>query len=194
MNVVVISDTHASSFDELPKEIKIAINKADFIIHLGDYESIEFVESLISLDNFYGVRGNHDNGKIKNLLPESDIVTINNKRIGLVHGHGCLLPLGLQYGLIQKFNDEKLDAILFGHTHIAVSKEIDGTLFFNPGSVAGRFPADQRSFGILEINSKIESFIVPLKTQYKNTIIKQVKGLIQELSPRDIYYKVTTLY
>ena len=194
MKILILSDTHIRHFNQLPKEILEAIKQAEAVIHLGDYDTIEFVEELKSATNFYGVTGNHDNGKIKAVLPETDIVEISGKKIGLVHGHGCVLPLGLQYGLVQRFAGEKLDAILFGHTHISVCKEIDGTLFFNPGSVAGRFPAEQKSFGMLEVNHAIRSYIIPIKTTHKSSLVAQAYALAQEFSPREFYYRITTLY
>ena len=194
MRIVVVADTHIHSHGQLPHEISNAFSTADAVFHLGDFDSMDMVEHFKSLPNFHGVTGNHDKGKLKSALPETDIVQVKGKKIGIVHGHGCVLPLGLQYGLIQRFNGEKLDAILFGHTHIGVSKTIDGTLFFNPGSAVGRFPAEQKSFGILDINDTINSHIIPIKTAASRNIVSQAYSLVQVFSSKEFYYRVTTLY
>jgi len=194
MRIVIVSDTHINHYRDLPKDILTSFKNADAIFHLGDFHSLELVRELKRFRNFHGVVGNHDKGELKSVLPDTDIIEINNKKIGIVHGHGCVLPLGFQYGLLQRFNGNKLDAILFGHTHIAVSKIIDGILFFNPGSAIGRFPAEQRSFGILEVGDTIQSYIIPIKTSFKNSIVAQAYSLVQEFSPREFYYRVTTLY
>jgi uncharacterized protein len=195
MKILVVADTHIHKHSELPHEITNAISHADAVFHLGDFESMDMVDHFKSLPNFRGVVGNHDRGKMKSALPETDIVEINGKKIGIVHGHGCVLPLGLQYGLTQRFN-EKMDAILFGHTHIGISKTIDGTLFFNPGSVIGRFPAEQKSYGLLDVNDTISSHIIPLKTALEpsKNLVSQAYSLVQVFSSKKFYYRVTTLY
>jgi len=182
MKIVVIADTHLKHYHHFPPDILNSFKSADAVIHLGDFESVEIVEQLKKMPNFHGVAGNHDRGKIKHMLPESDIISVNGKRIGIVHGHGCVLPLGLQYGLIQRFNGEKLDAILFGHTHIAISKNIEGILFFNPGSSVGRFPAEQKSYGIMEVGDTISTRIVPLHIPEPRNILSQAYSMIQMFS------------
>jgi putative phosphoesterase len=194
MKITVIADTHVQHFNQLPQDIIKSLKEADAVIHLGDFDSMEILREFQKFNNFFGVSGNHDKGELKTALPETDIVEVKGKKLGIVHGHGCVLPLGFQYGLLQRFNGNKVDAILFGHTHIAVSKNIDDILFFNPGSTAGRFPAEQKSYGILEIGNDIKSYIVPLKTTYKSNLINQAYSIAQEFSPRELYYRVTTLY
>ena len=185
MKITVIADTHAQHFDQIPKDIIKSLDNSDAIIHLGDFDSMEILREFQQYDNFFAVNGNHDKGELKTAIPETDIIEIKGKKIGIVHGHGCVLPLGFQYGLLQRFNGSKVDAILFGHNRI---------LFFNPGSTAGRFPAEQKSYGILEIDSEIRSYVIPLKTTYKSNFINQAYAIAQEFSPREFYYRVTTLY
>lgn len=194
MKITVIADTHVRYLDQLPDDLINSMNHSDAIIHLGDFDTIEILREFKKYNNFFGVSGNHDKGELKTALPDTDILEVKGKRLGIVHGHGCVLPLGFQYGLLQRFNGNKIDAVLFGHTHIAVSKTIDDILFFNPGSAAGRFPAEQKSYGILNIGDTIESYIIPLKTNYKSSLIHQAYAMAQEFSPQKLYYRVTTLY
>jgi uncharacterized protein len=193
MKIVIVADTHIHHHGELPQDISNSISRADAVFHLGDFESMEMLDYFKSLPNFHGVTGNHDRGKMKAALPETDVVEINGKKIGLVHGHGCVLPLGLQYGLVQRFK-EKMDAILFGHTHIGINKTIDGTMFFNPGSVIGRFPAEQKSYGILDVKDTITGHIIPMKTVENRSIVSQACSMVNVLSSQKFYYRVTTLY
>jgi putative phosphoesterase len=168
MKIAVISDTHAQKLDDLPAALLGTLMKADMIIHLGDFDTLEMVEELKGLNTFRGVTGNHDFEDIQAVLPSKDIVNIDGKTFGLIHGHGCFWPLGmiwpfgLRRGLISQFEKEKPDAILYGHTHVAINKVVNGTLFFNPGSVSGRFPASYRSFGVLHVDGKIDAEIVPI--------------------------------
>ena len=59
----------------------------------------------------------------------------------------------------------KIDAILYGHTHSARNTVEDGILFFNPGSVMGRFPAMRRSYGVLTVGEQISSELITLETK-----------------------------
>lgn len=122
---------------------------------MGDFDSLELLEEFRKLPNFHGVSGNHDGPAIKTVLPEQDIIEIEGRRFGLVHGHGCFWPRGIRRGLVERFRGEKLDAILYGHTHWMVNNTGGGTLFFNPGSAAGRFPSTLQSYGIISVNGSL---------------------------------------
>jgi putative phosphoesterase len=172
MEIAVIADTHVEKLDDLPDALLGALIKADMTIHLGDFESVQLMEELQGLTAFRGVAGNHDLDGIKRVLPRRDIIAIEDKKLGIIHGHGCywpyclLSPFSLRRGLSAKFQVERPDAILYGHTHVAIKRKVKGTLFFNPGSVCGRFPAAQQSFGMLHVDGRIDAEIVPI--MYKN--------------------------
>ena len=160
MKIGVIADTHVRRISELPSSLINALSKMDMVIHLGDFHSESLVNDLRAIADFRGVVGNHDK-KISG-LPEKDMVEINSKQIGIIHGHGCVFPFGYKWGLMSQF-EHKMDAILYGHTHSARNTMQDGILFFNPGSVIGRFPAMHRSYGILNIGEEITAEIVTLE-------------------------------
>lgn len=160
VRIAVLSDTHAGKVNELPPALVDALMGMDMVIHLGDYSSGEMVNELKKTGKFRGVRGNHDFEDIHAMLPQKDVVEVNGRRIGLVHGHGCSFPRGLHKGLIAQFKEEEVDVILFGHTHIASSKVVEGILLFNPGSAAGRFPAHNRTYGVLTIGETVNGDIV----------------------------------
>jgi putative phosphoesterase len=181
MKICVISDTHARRIDDLPPALITIMKEADAIIHLGDFDKIELVHELKQLGNFYGVTGNHDFARIRAELPETDILEIDGRKLGLVHGNGSPKRNGLERELKARFKEEKLDAILYGHTHITRNEAVDGTLFFNPGSAAGRFPAYRKSYGILHVNGTIESEVIPLISHHK-------KGTLWHKYPRLLSY------
>lgn len=160
MKIGVISDTHVRSLSELPESLVNALTHMDMVIHLGDFNSASLVNDLKDITDFHGVAGNHD-AHIPD-LPEKDVIRINNKQIGLIHGHGCVFPFGFKWGLMTQF-EGRIDAILYGHTHSARNTVEEGVLFFNPGSVMGRFPAMHRSYGILTIDDEINAEIVTLE-------------------------------
>jgi len=162
MKIGVIADTHSCYLSELPAFLINNLTQMDMVIHLGDYNSESLVNDLKEITNFRGVTGNHDHHILQ--LPEKDVIRVNDKQIGLVHGHGCMFPFGFKWGLLTQF-ESKVDAILYGHTHSARNTVEDGVLFFNPGSVVGRFPAMRRSYGILTVGDEITSQIITLEVK-----------------------------
>jgi len=160
MKIGVIADTHVRHISELPASLINALAHMDMVIHLGDFHSETLVNDLKEIAEFHGVAGNHD-GHIPG-LPEKAVVGVNGKQIGLIHGHGCVFPFGFKWGLLSQF-EQQVDAILYGHTHSARNMIDEGILFFNPGSVIGRFPAMHRSYGILNVGEKITAEVVTLE-------------------------------
>ena len=160
MKIGVIADTHVHRLSELPTSLINTLTRMDMVLHLGDYHSESLVNDLKAITNFRGVAGNHD-ANIPG-LPEKDVVCVNDKQIGMIHGHGCVFPFGFKWGLMTQF-DTRVDAILYGHTHSARNTIEEGVLFFNPGSVIGRFPAMHRSYGILTVGDDITSEIVTIE-------------------------------
>ena len=162
MRIGVISDTHVSRISELPGSLISTLKGMDMVVHLGDFHSTDLVNDLKDVTDFRGVAGNHDT-HIPG-LPEKDLVAVGNKRIGIIHGHGCVFPFGFKWGLLTQF-EGKVDAILYGHTHSARNTIEEGILFFNPGSVCGRFPAMRRSYGVLHVGDEITSEIITIETK-----------------------------
>lgn len=151
MQITVISDTHVSSIEELPTRLVALLRKSELIIHLGDYTGAKLVDDLKHLSNFYGVCGNMDLSSLRAILPETQVIEINGKRLGLIHGQGA--PWGIDRRIKTRF--EQADAVLYGHTHLARNEIHDGTLYFNPGSATGKFPATRKTYGILTIDESI---------------------------------------
>jgi putative phosphoesterase len=152
----VLSDTHVSSMADLPAEIVEGLRHVDRILHAGDYTGMKLVDDLRLLGDFRGVCGNMDPLAVRGVLPEKDVVEVNGRRLGLVHGWGA--PLGLQRRALGCFSD--VDAVIYGHSHMAKSEDVDGVLLFNPGSATGRFPALGKTYGILTIGNAIRGEIV----------------------------------
>jgi hypothetical protein len=162
MKIGVISDTHAHKISQLPDSLLDVLTRMDMVVHLGDFHSEDLVNDLKEITDFRGVAGNHDR-HIPG-LPEKDMIEVGGQRIGIIHGHGCAFPFGFKWGLLTQF-DGNMDAILYGHTHAARNTMEKNTLFFNPGSVCGRFPAMCRTYGILTVEEEITGEIVTLTTK-----------------------------
>jgi putative phosphoesterase len=197
MKICVLSDTHAHHISDLPPALISIMKKADMVIHLGDYDTVELVRELKKLGNFFGVTGNHDFGKIRAILPKTDIVEVHGKRLGLVHGHGSSLPAGLRYGLRNRFKGEKIDAILYGHTHVTRNRTVNDILYFNPGSACGKFPAYRRSYGVLTVDGTIKAEIFPIISPQQNSGIQLNRSHViahHLAAPRRIFYRAISLW
>ena len=82
----VVSDTHCPEFLEmLPARLFEALEGVDLVLHAGDINSEETLAALGRLAPVQAVRGDHD-GSLTN-LPASREVTVEGKRIVVVHGN-----------------------------------------------------------------------------------------------------------
>ncbi|NAT11124.1 metallophosphoesterase [ANME-1 cluster archaeon AG-394-G06] len=161
MKIVVLSDTHANDLTDLDERILEDLNRGDLIIHAGDYTSRSFLDQLMELGDFKGVHGNMDPEEIKAELPGEAIFEFEGFRIGVTHPSEGGSPLGLVERVKSKLGDD-LDLIIYGHSHKPGIKREGGTIFFNPGSATGAFPAKYKTYGIITIADKIEVRIVSL--------------------------------
>jgi putative phosphoesterase len=85
------------------------------------------------------------------MLPAKEIVEIENKRIGITHGSGA--PWGIERRVRKMFESNRIDIIIYGHSHRSQNKVIDGILFFNPGKATD-------SFGVITIDGEVKAEIV----------------------------------
>lgn len=163
MRIGVISDTHISgpAAEGIPKEIMQAFKNVDMIIHAGDFIDLSVLDKLKSVcKDVKVVCGNMDSPEIKKSLPEKQIIKAGNFKIGLMHGYGH--PNGLIDILTNAFKDDKVDIIIFGHSHTPLNEKRGNILFFNPGSATDKVFAPYNSYGIIEINDKIKAKIVKI--------------------------------
>ena len=149
MKIAVLSDTHLHSVDELPRDIVKAFSAVDLIIHSGDFVRLPVLEGLRTMGEVKAVRGNMDSPDVKSILPEKEEVVVEGKRIGIIHGSGP--PWGIESRVREHF--DRVDIIIFGHTHQAKNEVIDGVLFFNAGQA-------NHSYGILEIGDEVKGQIL----------------------------------
>jgi len=160
----VISDTHVHSEEDLDT-IKQIFSKyfsnVDLLLHAGDLVDLSVYDWLNKQVETIAVSGNMDYPEVTGKLPQKRIIEADKFRIGLIHGWGP--PNGLTTRIRRAFTgfDGKLevDCIVFGHTHSALNKMIDGLLFFNPGAPVDKRFAAYNSVGFLKINGKIEGSI-----------------------------------
>lgn len=162
MKIAVISDTHIPDrYDRIPESLCEELKKVDMIIHAGDLVHLDLLEKLKSFcPNVKAVIGNMDPPEVRRELPEKEIITVGEHKIGIMHGWGA--PHRLIETLKEAFKKDNVEVIIFGHSHNSVNEERDGILFFNPGSVTDKIFAKVNSYGIIEINDEIKARIIKL--------------------------------
>lgn len=136
--VGLISDTHGL----LRPEALRALSGVSRILHAGDVGRIEIIGELRAIAPVTVVRGNIDQGPCA-MLPFSETVTIEEARIHIIHD----------------LDDVEMDparediaAVVFGHSHKPLVKEVRGVLYVNPGSAGPRRFQLPISVGLLRVD------------------------------------------
>lgn len=162
MKIGVISDTHIPDRSkDLPKEILEAFKNVDMVIHAGDLVDLSVIDQLKRVcPNVKAVWGNMDPEEVKRRLPQKEIIKLGNYTIGLTHGYGP--PKNLIEIMADIFKDDKPDIIIFGHAHAPTNEKRGNVLYFNPGSPTDKIFSPYNSYGIIEINGKINARIVKI--------------------------------
>jgi len=121
--IAVLSDTHGS----LSAEAIEVLGNVDLIIHAGDIDTPDVLETLRGIARVVAVQGNMDGGAWTKGLSRTEVVEIEDVRIYVLH------------------NIDRLDlnpraagfhAVISGHTHRPEIREDRGVLFLNPGSAS----------------------------------------------------------
>lgn len=149
MRLGVISDTHASGINGIPRPVLKALETVDIIVHAGDFTEKGVLDGLAAIGQVKAVCGNMDSQELKKILPRTELFTIGQKKVGLVHGSGG--PWGIAERVREQFSDA--DIIIFGHSHAPCNRYVRGTLLFNPGQA-------KNSFGLVTIDDSIKAEIV----------------------------------
>ncbi len=164
VKILIIGDTHLNSFENLPKEMVQAIKEVDWIIHVGDYTSIDIVEGLIRCkgDKFKGVFGNADPLSIRKVLPDKVILDIKGKKIGITHPSCGGPETFIKARVKREFKENEVDAIIFGHTHEPEIVEVNKILLINPGKgyLEKNTFGTPTSFAILKVTETLQAEII----------------------------------
>jgi putative phosphoesterase len=162
----VITDTHLPwRIEALPPRVFEIFRGADRILHAGDINSQRVLDQLAEIAPVDAVAGNAD--LFRHGLPLTRVIEVEERHIGLVHGHGGWLRyLGSKvrdqfsyaeehYLKIVQRSFGPVDAIVFGHIHRFYRAERSGILLFNPGPIAPDFyntPGPQ--VGLLHVTTR----------------------------------------
>jgi uncharacterized protein len=162
MKIGVIADTHGVLYPEVAQ----IFQGVDRIIHAGDIGGDNVLFHLHQLGPVVAVRGNYDQDRDLQLLPDPSMIELDGLPTLLTHR---LVSFEWSQGkalfarMLEKF-PLKPRIVIFGHTHFPVAESVEGVYFFNPG-YCGPDPLEgEPSVGILTIEGgEITGRIVKLE-------------------------------
>ena len=134
-SIAIIGDTHVLEFTQIPLKLIEVIEHADWLIHTGDFTNLNVLEGFLEIkgSKFIGVCGNADTLEIMNRLNKIEIISIQGQKIGITHPFkGGPDHLTKNY-VLNLFRNEKLDIIIYGHTHEIHVEKIGKIVLINPG-------------------------------------------------------------
>lgn len=152
MKIAVLSDTHLREGQSLPRWVWEQCEGVDLIVHAGDVVSPSILTDLEQIAPLEVVQGNCDGWELSR-LPQRKVITYEEVAIGVTHG---------AYGLgrttperaLRTFDNDKVDLIIFGHSHIPYHEKRGNILLFNPGSPTDKRRQPKYSMGIINIQGK----------------------------------------
>lgn len=153
MRLGIVSDTHLRSGQPLPPALIAGLQGVDFILHAGDWISADVIDLFANIAPIDGVAGNNDGYDIIDRFGLVKVLELDRYRVGIVHGDGFRTTTQLKDW--EPFVTEKVDIIIFGHSHIPLQVKHDGVLLFNPGSPTDKRRQPQYSYGIIELGDEI---------------------------------------
>ena len=141
----LISDTHITAKrGKLPEKVIEEFKDVDLIIHAGDITQQKVIDELEAMAPVVAVLGNND----KLDLNETEVIEVENFKIGINHGTDCSDDFDKLNELASKL---KVNVLITGHTHKPHCEVIDDILFINPGSSNRPIKSDA-SIAVLDIS------------------------------------------
>ncbi len=158
--IVVVSDTHVPRFRKRFEGAleRVAAEKPDFILHCGDFTTLDVADAFAAIAPFDGVAGNNDGPEIVERFGRKKILTFDGVRMGLVHGDG---ERGTTRSRAERaFAHDEIDVLLFGHSHIPICVLSGSLRIVNPGSPCDKRAQPAYSYAIVETGSAHSSATV----------------------------------
>lgn len=152
MKLGVLSDSHG--YLGHARQAMEMMGEIDGLIHCGDHYRDALTLSGEYNVPVYGVRGNCDPGAQE---VDEKVIDFMGLTILITHGHRHRVKFSLDT-LYSHALGLRVQAVVFGHTHIPLKSQKEGVLFFNSGSISYPRGNGGPSYGVLQVSQGI---IVP---------------------------------
>lgn len=154
LRVAIISDTHIPTrANRIPDWVRTRIQRADYTIHAGDFDSADALASVQELTdgNLTAVAGNTDPRSLR--LPDVATRELGGVTFVVTHGTGPKRGYRKRVANTVRETSEEIAGNaaheagtvpvvgVAGHTHRVMDEAVDGVRLLNPGSATGAAPA-----------------------------------------------------
>jgi putative phosphoesterase len=128
----VLSDTHRYSRPAaIPPAALERLAGCDAYVHCGDFLDPALLAPLAGRAPVYAVLGNVDPADLAPAVPAALLLRLGAWRVGAIHEAGRSLAAWRRTAAAFP---ERLDVLLFGHSHRPVAEQDGAMVFLNPGS------------------------------------------------------------
>jgi putative phosphoesterase len=156
MIIGVIADTHLyQRAAALPPFVEEVFRDAAHILHAGDIVGADVIARLAKWAPVTAVAGNLDPPEAHKKYGDKKIVTLGGYRFGLCHGEGKGGKAADR--ALGRFQGERVDCIVFGHSHIPYCAYSGDILLFNPGSPTDKRRSRHYSVGLIETGAVLHA-------------------------------------
>lgn len=152
----VLSDTHG----KLREEVLQILRECDVILHAGDINTPQVIESLREIAPLYAVRGNADKEWAEE-LPQTLSEEICGLQVFMVHNKKEIPEDLAGYGLV-----------VYGHSHKYEERREENRLYLNPGSCGPRRFSQPVTMAVLEVEERAEDESVRTFRVIKKDIVQ----------------------
>jgi putative phosphoesterase len=137
VHLLLLADTHVPRRARaLPAVVWDEVDRADAVVHAGDWVDASLVEAIEARARLIGCYGNNDGPDVRAMLPEVARAELDGVRLAVVHETGP--STGRDERIAAIYPD--VDLLVFGHSHIPWDATAStGLRLLNPGS-----PTDRR--------------------------------------------------
>lgn len=154
LTIGVVADTHIypRSRRSIPSSLAALFGRAgvDLLVHLGDANVRVVLEEFADVAPLLAVPGNNDDDELHQLLPATIRFRVGRFSFAAIHGHGGRSAKQVAADTFAG----KVDCVLFGHSHIPLIEERNGTILFNPGSATDRRWHEHFGVGIISVSDE----------------------------------------
>ncbi|MGH2514676.1 MAG: metallophosphoesterase family protein [Ktedonobacterales bacterium] len=127
----VLSDTHIpKKAPRVPDAALRHFEEVELILHAGDISTLAVLDQLSAYAPVEAVQGNVELPEVIAALPLKREIVVGGCAIGVIH----ILGERTRHARNARLEFPTARVVIFGHSHIPYTEDVDGLLLLNPGS------------------------------------------------------------